>query len=432
LTAGEIFRGEGIEHGRRANRHGGGNVAPDGWKGVESAVRSAAPDGYGGVCIKIVNFSPGGHKEALSEFDDLDGAASDYAIAWMVSDAKHRHSLRNDLIRRLIPFADRLASRYRERNEPLDDIRQVARLGLVKAVDRYNPERGSFTAFACVTITGEVKRHFRDRTWGMHVNRRMQELSMEVGQASAELTQTLLRTPTGPEIARYLEVDEHEVRRARMSAAGHSPTSLSTPLGDDNREFGDLIGSSDATLENVADRLAVDELVRELPPQIQRMIIMRFYGNLTQSQIGAEFGISQMHVSRLLRRGLAWMRVALLSDAPPPWSRVHQYYSPDNLQVCMRQTDTSIDVQVAGEVDAHTADRLSRRLQAAVSLATAQGRLTVDLTRVLHIDTTGATVMRDAQRSASRSQVTMTIIGPPPHVKATPASEQSPTTFRNR
>jgi RNA polymerase sigma-B factor len=424
--------GEGIEHGRRANRHGGGNPAPDGWKGVESAVRSAAPDGYGGVCTTVVSFSPGGRKEALSEFDDLDCAASDYATAWMASDAKHRRSLRNDLIRRLIPFADRLASRYRERNEPLDDIRQVARLGLVKAVDRYNPERGSFTAFACVTITGEVKRHFRDRTWGVHVNRRLQELSMEVGQASAELTQTLLRTPTGPEIARYLEVDEHEVRRARMCTAGHSPTSLSTPLGDDSREFGDVVGSSDATLENAADRIAVDELVRELPPQIQRMIIMRFYGNLTQSQIGAEFGISQMHVSRLLRRGLAWMRVALLSDAPPPqWSRGHEYYSPGNLQVCMRQTDTSIDVQVAGEVDAHTADRLSRRLQAAVSLATAPGRLAVDLTRVLRIDTTGATVLRDAQRSASRSQVTMTIIGSPPHVKSTLVSNRRPPS-RNR
>jgi RNA polymerase sigma-B factor len=265
-------------------------------------------------------------EEALSEFDDLDSAASDYAIAWMVSDAKHRRSLRDDLIRLLIPFADRLASRYRERNEPLDDIRQVARLGLVKAVDRYNPQRGSFTAFACVTITGEVKRHFRDRTWGMHVNRRLRELSMEVGRATAELTQTLSRTPTVPEIARLLEVDEHEVHLARMCNAGHRPTSLNTPLGDDSREFGDVIGRSDATLENVTDRLTVDELMRELPPQVQRMIILRFYGNLTQSQIGAELGISQMHVSRLLRRGLAWLRMALLTDAPPPlWSRVHEY-----------------------------------------------------------------------------------------------------------
>jgi len=371
----------------------------------------------------------GGHQEqAFYEFDDLDCAASEYAIAWMRSDVQHRRYLRDDLIRRLIPFADRLASRYRERNEPLDDIRQVARLGLIKAVDRYDPQRGSFTAFACVTITGEVKRHFRDRTWGMHVNRRLQELSTEVGQAAAELTQTLLRTPTAPEIARHLEVDEHEVRHARMCTAGHSPTSLNTLLCDDSREFGDLIGSPDAILENVADRLALDELVRELPPQVRRMIIMRFYGNLTQSQIGAEFGISQMHVSRLIRRGLAWLRVALLSDAPPLWSRVHEYYNPENIQLSLRETDTSIDVQVAGEVDTHTADRLARRLQTAVSLAVTQGRLTVDLTRVLLIDATGATVLRDAQMSASRSQVILTIVGPPPHVKFTLAGEKSPTT----
>ena len=357
----------------------------------------------------------GGYQEAaFCEFDDLDCAASEYAGAWTRSDGVQRRFLRDDLVRRLVPFADRLASRYRHRNEPLDDIRQVARLGLVEAVDRYNPERGSFTAFACVTITGEVKRHFRDRTWSMHVSRRLQELSVEVGQATAELTQTLQRTPTAPEIARHLDVDEHEVRNARMCTAGHTPTSLNSPLGgDDDREFNDLIGGSDANLENIPDRVALTELMRELPPQIHRMIIMRFYGNMTQAQIGAEFGVSQMHVSRLLRRGLAWLRVALLSDKPPQWNRVHDYYNPDNIHVSLREADTSIDVEVSGEVDAHTADRLSRRLQAAVSLAATPGRLIVDLTRVLVIDATGAAVLRDAQMSASRSQVVMTFVGRP-------------------
>ena len=366
--------------------------------------------------------------EVFSELDDLDCAASEYAFALTESDAKHRRLLREDLIRRLVPFADRLASRYRGCIEPLEDIRQVARLALVNAVDRYDPERGSFTAFAVVTITGEVKRHFRDRTWAVHVSRRLRGLSKEVGHATAELTQTLCRTPTAPEIARHLKVGEHDVRSARMCTAGRTPMSLNTPLSDDcSRELGDLIGSSDETMENIADRLALAELVRELPPQIQGLIILRFYGNLTQSQIAAEFGISQMHVSRLLRRGLAWLRAALLSDAPPPWNRVYEYYDPETTKVRMRETDTSIDVQVDGEIDAHTADRLSRRLHSAVSLAAAHGRLTVDLTRVVFIDATGATVLREAQMSASRSQVTMTIVGLPLHMESTLASTESST-----
>jgi RNA polymerase sigma-B factor len=304
-----------------------------------------------------------GQDEVFSVLDDLDRAASEYAIAWASSDVERRGALRNDLVRRLVPFADRLASRYRERVEPLDDIRQVARLGLVKAVDRYDPERGSFTAFALITITGEVKRYFRDHTWGMHVNRRLQNLSMEVDVATAELTQKQARPPTTAEIAWYLEVNEHDVRSARMCTAGRHQVSLSTPLSDSDHEFGDLLGVSDADLESIADRLAIKELMRELPPQVQRMIILRFYGNRTQSQIAAETGVSQMHVSRLLQRGLAWFRAALLSDAPPPWSRLHEYQEPENVKVRIRQTDTSIDVQVDGEIDAHTADRLPRRLR---------------------------------------------------------------------
>jgi RNA polymerase sigma-B factor len=371
----------------------------------------------------------GNHKEAFSALDDLDCAAAEYAAAWKCFDAKHRRLSRDDLIRRLIPFADRLASRYRECTEPLEDVRQVARLGLIKAVDRYDPERGSFTAFAFVTITGEVKRHFRDRTWVIHVTRRLQDLSLEVGHATAELTQTLSRTPTALEIARHLEVDEQDVRSARMCTAGRTLISLNTPLGDDSsRELSDLIGSSDETLETIAERLALDDVLRELPPQIQRLIIMRFYGNLTQSQIAEEFGISQMHVSRLLHRGLAWLRAALLSDRLPPWDQVHDYHDPEPFKVQMRETSTSIHVQVDGKINMHTADRLSRRLHSAVSLAVTQGRLTVDLTGVQSIDTTGATVLRDAQMSASLSQIAMTIVGLPPDMESDLARGESVTT----
>jgi RNA polymerase sigma-B factor len=263
--------------------------------------------------------------EIVSEPQDLDCAASEYALACSESDAERRRELREHLIGRLVPFADRLASRYRRHSEPLEDIRQVARLGLVKAVDRYDPERGSFTAFALVTIIGEVKRHFRDHTWAVHVDRRLQELSMEMGHATAELTHTLSRAPTGSEIAQHLGVGEHEVRSAQMCMAGRIPVPLNRPLGDDgSHELGDLIGSHDTALESVADRLALDGLVRQLPPQTRRLIIMRFYGNLTQTQIADEFGISQIHVSRLLHRTLTWLRAALLSDAPPPWDRLHE------------------------------------------------------------------------------------------------------------
>jgi RNA polymerase sigma-B factor len=356
-----------------------------------------------------------GHKnEVFSALEDLDCAASEYAIAWTGSDTERRGLLRDDLVRRLIPFADRLASRYRDRAEPLEDLRQVARLGLVKAVDRYNPKRGSFTAFAFVTITGEVKRHFRDHTWGIHVNRRLQNLSMEVVESTADLTQVLGRAPTTAEIARYLKVDENDVHSARMCTIGRRQVSLSTPLRDDGQqELGDLLGGPDANLENIADRLSVEDLMRELPPQVRQLIILRFYGNRTQSQIAAEIGISQMHVSRLLHRGLAWLRAALLNDAPPLWSRLYEYYEPETLKVQLRQTDTSIDVQVDGEIDVHTADRLSRRLRSAVSLAAAHGRITVDLTGAIFTDATGTAVIDDARMSASQSQVALAIVGHP-------------------
>jgi RNA polymerase sigma-B factor len=314
----------------------------------------------------------GRQDDVFSVLEDLDCAAAEYAMAWTGSDAKRRGSLRDDLVRRLIPFADRLASRYRDRAEPLEDLRQVARLGLLKAVDRYNPQRGSFTAFALVTITGEVKRHFRDHTWGMHVNRRLQNLSMEVIESTADLTQILGRTPTTAEIAGYLKVNENDVRNARMCTTGRRQVSLSTPLSDDGeQELGDLLGGPDANLENVADQLAVKDLMGDLPPQIQQMIILRFYGNRTQSQIAKEIGVSQMHVSRLLHRGLAWLRAALLNDAPPLWSRLHEYYEPET-------------------------------------------------------DSTGTAVLDKARASASQSQVVLATVGVPARAKPVLAGTETP------
>jgi RNA polymerase sigma-B factor len=261
---------------------------------------------------------PGNDSDRL---DDLDAAAVAYARQWTQSGAERRSRLRGDLICHCVPFADRMARRYRRNAEPLEDLEQVARLGLIKAVDRYDPLRGSFTAFAVVTICGEIKRHFRDQTWGVHVTRRLQDLALELRHATVAQTNTLARAPTTAELARYLDVSEDDVRRARECAAGHTPLPLSTPAGAGGHgELGDLVGGWDESMEILADKLTVTELVRVLPARTQRIVALRFYGNLTQAQIAAEIGISQMHVSRLLNQALSWLRTAMLSDGLPPWT----------------------------------------------------------------------------------------------------------------
>ncbi|TCB94289.1 SigB/SigF/SigG family RNA polymerase sigma factor [Micromonospora zingiberis] len=252
--------------------------------------------------------------------EDLDAAALAYAARIEGLPPERRHEARDDLVRFALPFAGRLARRYRGRGEPLEDLEQVARLGLVNAVDRYDPERGSFTAYAAITIVGEIKRHFRDRTWGVHVPRRLRDLILEVGQATAALTSELSRAPTVAELSKRLETPEEEILAALESAAGYSPASLNAPVGgESSAEFGDLVGESDIALESVDDRVTVSGLLHRLPWRERRILAMRFYGNQTQAEIAARFGISQMHVSRLLSRALTWLRQAMLADAPPPW-----------------------------------------------------------------------------------------------------------------
>ena len=155
--------------------------------------------------------------------EDLDLAATDYASRLRSADDTARAALREDLVAYCLPFAGRMARRYRGRGEALEDLEQVARLGLVKAVDRYDPRRGSFTAYAVITISGEIKRHFRDQTWGVHVPRRVQNLSLEVGHATTMLTADLSRQPTSAELAAHLRLSESAVLEALESSAGYSP-----------------------------------------------------------------------------------------------------------------------------------------------------------------------------------------------------------------
>ena len=176
--------------------------------------------------------------------EDLDLAATDYAARCCSAGDTERAELRERLVAHCLPFAGRMARRYRGRGENLEDLEQVARLGLVKAVDRYDPGRGSFTAYAVITISGEIKRHFRDRTWGVHVPRRVQDLSLEAGHVSVALTTELSRAPTDAELAARLQVSEFTLRDAQVSAGGYSPSSLNLPAGgQDGAELGDLLAA---------------------------------------------------------------------------------------------------------------------------------------------------------------------------------------------
>jgi RNA polymerase sigma-B factor len=348
--------------------------------------------------------------------ESLDRAAVAYAREWRLSGADRRGRLRDDLICRCLPLANRMARRYGGRAEPLDDLEQVARVALINAVDRYDPDRGSFTAFAVITIGGEIKRHFRDKTWGVHVTRRMQDLALELGHATVVLTNTLARNPSTAELASHLAVSEDEVRRARESIAGHTPLPLSSPTGPNgDYELGDQIGGRDEAMEIVPDRLTADELIHQLPHRIQYMLALRFHGNLNQTQIAGELGISQMHVSRLLTRALTWLRAAMLSDVAPAWTDGEGCHRLDGLQVRTSQAGETVTVAVHGEVDRDTADRLRFSLHSAVAMASA-GRVVIDVSGMPLMDAAGAAVLRDAYVTAKLARVTLAFTGVQPHV----------------
>ncbi|MEU8658065.1 SigB/SigF/SigG family RNA polymerase sigma factor [Actinoplanes philippinensis] len=347
--------------------------------------------------------------------EDLDAAALAYADRREGATSAEAEASREELIRYCLPFAGRLARRYRGRGEYLEDLEQVARLGLVKAIDRYDPERGSFTAYAVITISGELKRHFRDRTWGVHVPRRVQDLSLEVGHASMLLTSTLARTPTTGELADRLGVPEAAVREAVESAAGYSPASLNAPVAEDGAmEFGDLLGGVDADLESVTDKLTVTDLLLRMPARERRMLAMRFYGNRTQAEIADELGISQMHVSRLLSRALTWLRQAMLSDDPPHWEGESRG-GRSGMQVAVARDGDVLVVRVRGEVDRDTADRLRIGLRHAINGKGVPAVL-VDLAAVPLVDAAGVTVLLDAVQAAARAGVEFGVAGAQPYV----------------
>jgi RNA polymerase sigma-B factor len=224
-----------------------------------------------------------------------------------------RAARRDRAIQAWLPLAQHLARRYHGRGEPLGDLTQVAVVGLIKAVDRFEPDRGvEFSGFAVPTIIGEIKRHFRDRTWFIKVPRRLQELRLAITAANNELTHTLGRSPTVADVAGLLGITEEEVLEGLEGARAYAATSLSTPAGEDGAgELGDTFGSEDQGYELAELRVALGPALAALDEREQRILSLRFYGNFTQSEIAAEIGVSQMHVSRLLTRALGKLRTHL-------------------------------------------------------------------------------------------------------------------------
>jgi RNA polymerase sigma-B factor len=230
-----------------------------------------------------------------------------------------RTYVRDTLIELNLPLVRYAAARFRSRNEPMEDIVQVGTIGLIKAIDRFDCERGvEFPTFAMPTIVGEVKRFFRDTSWSVRVPRRLQELRLALTKASDELSQRLDRSPTVAELATCLGVSEEDVVDGLAVGNAYTASSLDSPPPEDDGGEGtlaDRLGYEDAALEGVEYRESLKPLLAQLPPRERQIIMLRFFANMTQSQIGEEVGISQMHVSRLLTRTLAQLREGLTAEA---------------------------------------------------------------------------------------------------------------------
>jgi RNA polymerase sigma-B factor len=229
-----------------------------------------------------------------------------------------RTYVRDTLIELNLPLVRYAAARFRSRNEPMEDIVQVGTIGLIKAIDRFDCERGvEFPTFAMPTVVGEIKRFFRDTSWSVRVPRRLQELRLALTKASDELAQKLDRSPTVPELASVLGVSEEDVVDGLAVGNAYTASSLDSPSPEDDGGEGSLadrLGYEDLALEGVEYRESLKPLLAKLPPRERQIIMLRFFANMTQSQIGEEVGISQMHVSRLLTRTLAQLREGLIAD----------------------------------------------------------------------------------------------------------------------
>ncbi|MGW3662220.1 RNA polymerase sigma factor SigF [Streptomyces sp. NPDC005141] len=251
--------------------------------------------------------------------DDAPDTAEAFRMLATLPPGQQRDTLREEIVESWLPMADRLAGRFRNRGESPDDLRQVAALGLVKAVDRYDPELGNaFESYAVPTITGEIKRHFRDHMWTLHVPRRVQDLRNRVRFAGQDLSQTIPgRRPTVAEIAEHARMSEEDVRTGLEALESFTALSLDAELpgSEDGYSLSDALGSPDPALDIVIDREAVKPRLQALPERERAILYMRFFSDMTQSRIADELGISQMHVSRLITRCCTRLRDQIMRDA---------------------------------------------------------------------------------------------------------------------
>jgi RNA polymerase sigma-B factor len=228
-----------------------------------------------------------------------------------------RDQARDSLVHLHLPLVEHCARRFRNRGEPFEDLVQVGTIGLIKSIDRFDTDRGvEFSTYATPTIIGEIKRYFRDKGWAIRVPRRLQELRMQITATSAELTQTLGRSPTPRELAETIGCTVEEIVEGIESSNAYS--TLSLDASDDGDDAGgsmlDALGVDDEGLEHVEIRESLKPLLDELDPREKKILLLRFFKNMTQSQIAEEIGVSQMHVSRLLTRTLDQLRVSLEKD----------------------------------------------------------------------------------------------------------------------
>jgi len=234
-------------------------------------------------------------------------------LAAIEAGTSEHEKIRAALIERHLPLVTFMARKFADRGEPLDDLIQVGTIGLIKAIDRFEISKGfEFSTFATPTIVGEIKRHFRDKTWAVRVPRRLQELGASVTKATTELTQKLDRSPTPKEIAKHLGITVDEVAEALESNAAYSTVSLDV-TSDTSTSIGESFGALDEALEGVEYRESLKPLLAQLDDREKRILQMRFFDNLSQSQIATELGISQMHVSRILTKVLSHLREGLIS-----------------------------------------------------------------------------------------------------------------------
>jgi len=241
-------------------------------------------------------------------FVELHGASSETGVSGTARDA---------LVHLHLPLVEHCARRFRNRGEPFEDLVQVGTIGLIKSIDRFDTDRGvEFSTYATPTIIGEIKRHFRDKGWAIRVPRRLQELRMQIGSATAEITQSRGRSPTPRELAEHIGCSVEEIIEGMESSNAYSTLSLDA---SDDSEGGsspilDALGVDDVNLEHVEIRESLKPLLDQLGAREKRILLLRFFKNMTQSQIAEEIGFSQMHVSRLLTRTLDQLRASLADE----------------------------------------------------------------------------------------------------------------------